>query len=404
VRPELPSIALGVALSVGLLVAGHPAPVRAESHEIQFLFTSDPHYGVTRPGFRGASDVDAHVVNAALVAAMNRLPDDRFPRDGGLKDRQPVGPVDFVVEGGDIANREEGDGPMAIERASDSWAQFRADYVDGLSLTDASGRKAPLFIVPGNHDVSNAIGFYLPMTPAVDKTAMVEIYNRMMRPEAPRNEATFEYPRDKVLTSRDICGIHFMFITIWPDSDVRAWMARDLTSVPASTPVFVFAHDQPDCQSKHFRNPNGSHDINATDRFENLLADELADGTTTAVAPVTEQRALEQFLAAHANITAYFHGNSNWNQFYDWTGPDHTALLHTFRVDSPMKGTLSATDETKLSFQIATIDLESRTMTVRECLWNAHPEAELAPMTWGASTTVALQPRRPMAAAAPGVR
>jgi hypothetical protein len=393
VRRVFNLLAVGTALSVGLVAAWRPAPLRAEAHLLQFLFTSDAHYGLTRAAFRGAHDVEAHVVNAALVAAMNRLPGDQFPHDGGLKDRQPVGPIDFVAQAGDIANREENTGETVIQPASVSWARFRADYVDGLTLVDAAGRKSPLFIVPGNHDVSNAIGYYLPMTPAVDKTALAEIYNRMMTPEVPRTDATLEYPRDKVLTSRDIRGIHFMFITIWPDSDVRAWMARDLASVPASTPVFVFAHDQPDCESKHFRNPNGAHDINPTDRFENLLADELADGPTTAVGPVIEQRALEQFLAAHPNITAYFHGNSNWTQFYDWTGPDHTALLHTFRVDSPMKGAASATDETKLSFEIATIDLDARTMTVRECLWNAHPETASGTMTWGASTTVALQPR-----------
>jgi hypothetical protein len=95
----------------------------------------------------------------------------------------------------------------------------------------------------------------------------------------------------------------------------------------------------------------------------------------------------------HPNVSAYFHGNSNWNQFYDWTGPRHSIALHTFRVDSPMKGAVSANDETKLSFQVATIDMTSRTMTVRECLWDADPARPAAPVSWGASTTVALSPR-----------
>src|SRR6202008_1597162 len=98
-----------------------------------------------------------------------------------------------------------------------------------------------------------------------------------------------------------------------------------------------------------------------------LLSDPLADSVepnhTTDGVPMIERSALENFLRQHANITAYSHGHSNWNQYYDWTGPHHSVVLHTFRVDSPMKGHFSATDETKLSFQIATIDVSSRTMS-----------------------------------------
>jgi hypothetical protein len=111
------------------------------------------------------------------------------------------------------------------------------------------------------------------------------------------------------------------------------------------------------------------------------------------VPPLIEQRAWEEFLRKHSNVTAYFHGHNNWNQFYDWTGPNHSVTLHTFRVDSPMKGHVSATDETKLSFQIATVDTMSRTMTVREVLWNTDSGRPDVPLSWGASTTVALAPR-----------
>ena len=58
-----------------------------------------------------------------------------------------------------------------------------------------------------------------------------------------------------------------------------------------------------------------------------------------------------------------------------------------------MKGALSSLDERTLSFQVATIDTASRLMTVRECLWNADPARPDGPIEWGASTTVALQPR-----------
>jgi hypothetical protein len=185
--------------------------------------------------------------------------------------------------------------------------------------------------------------------------------------------------------------VHFVFLHVWPDSSGRAWMNEDLKRVSRTTPVVIFTHDQPEAEAKHFINPNGAHDINADDRFENLLSDRFADGTTTNADTRIEQSALEEFVAAHPNISAYFHGNSNYNQFYDWTGPHHTIALHTFRVDSPMKGAISKDDETKLSFQIATIDMVSRTMTVREVRWNDHPDHPS--LTWGGSTTVALSPR-----------
>jgi len=222
----------------------------------------------------------------------------------------------------------------------------------------------------------------------------------MVRPAAPKTTATFDYKRDKVYYSRDIGGLHFVFVQVWPDSQARAWIENDLKSVNASTPVFLFTHDQPDVEAKHFINPNGKHDVNATDQFENLLSDTFADGRTITTPSLIEQRQLEAFLARHLNITTYFHGNSNWNQFYDWVGPGGSVVLHTFRADSPMKGDVSAMDERKLSFQVVTIDTATRMMTVRECLWNADPANANAPLAWGGSTTVALQPR-PAAAPAP---
>jgi len=245
--------------------------------------------------------------------------------------------------------------------------------------------------VPGNHDVSNAIGYYNPMSPTIDKTSMVQIYNLMMSPAIVKTNETYNYTRDKVLVAHDVAGIHFVYINLWPDSSVRAWMESDLARISAMTPVIVFAHDPPDGDVKHFRNPNGSHDINPTDKFENLLSDTFADSKNGE--PIVERKALEEFLQRHPNITAYFHGHNNWTQFYDWTGPNHTVVLHTFRVDSPMKGHFSATDERKLSFQVATIDTASRTMTVREVLWNANPQQPNAPLSFGSSTTVALAPR-----------
>jgi predicted MPP superfamily phosphohydrolase len=347
----------------------------AQPHTIRFVFTSDAHYGISRPHFRGRDNVEAPVVNAAMVDAINH-----------------AGPLDFVVQGGDLANREEETEAGPIQSAAVSWSQFAHDYIDGLTAVTAAGRKAPLYLVPGNHEVSNAIGFYKPMRPLIDKTALLEIYNRMMTPSRPKTAASYDYARDRVLYSHTLGGVHFVFITIWPDSIVRAWLENDLRQVDRSTPVVLFTHDQPEAQAKHFTNPNGAHDINGADKFENLLAERLADGPTIEASTLAEQRELERFLERHRNITAYFHGNSNWNEFYDWHGPSGTVNLRTFRVDSPMKGAVSADDETRLSFHVAAIDTATLAMTVRECLWDSDP-ARPAP-AWGDSVVVPLTPRR----------
>jgi hypothetical protein len=391
-------------LSLVLILASSVLVLRASTAPpavLQFVFTSDSHFGLTRKVFRGRANVGAALVNEALVATINTLPSAMLPKDGGIGGGAPVGPVDFVANGGDIANREETTNAGQIQPASVSWSEFERVYVQGVHLRDHAGAAAPVYVVPGNHDVSNAIGFHRPMSPATDASSLIGIYNLMMRPAVALTPAAFSYPRDRVQTSRDIGGIHFVFLTVWPDSSERSWMDRDLASVPPSTPVMVITHDQPEAEAKHFTNPVGRHDINAADKFENLLVDGLEDGPTIDAPPVREQSAFESFLAAHLNVTAYFHGNSNWNQFYDWTGPDQSVVLHAFRVDSPMKGDFSASDEARLSFQLATIDMASRRMTVREVLWNAHKGASGTEIIWGASTTVALSPRPPAPARRP---
>jgi hypothetical protein len=182
---------------------------------------------------------------------------------------------------------------------------------------------------------------------------------------------------------------------MWPDTIARTWIENDLKSVPATTPVFLFCHDQPDLEAKHLTNPNGKHHINGHDKFENVVADICADGTTVDVPTTIEQRALVAFLKAHRNIVGYFHGNSNWNEFYTWRGPDGDVELNTFRADSPMKGKDSGKDETKLSFQLVTFDAEARTLTSRECLWNSRGknDSDTQPVGWGDSRTVSLAPR-----------
>jgi hypothetical protein len=360
---------------------------------LQFIFSSDAHYGITRAMFRGRHDVDAHIVNAAMIAVMNRISEARLPVDGGVDAGQPVGPIDFVVETGDIANREETTGGPhggPIQSAARSWAQFKADYIDGITLRDSADRHSEIFVTPGNHDATNAVGFYKPMSPRVDPTAMIDIYNMMMKPAVPRTATTYHYDADRVLTSRDIGGIHLVFLDVWPDLRGRAWMETDMKSVSPSTPVFLFTHDQPDVEARQFMNPNGRHDINAVDKFENLLSEQLAGATTIDSLSTANQRQLEVFLKHHTNIRAYFHGNSNWTEFYDWKGPDRSITLPVFRVDSPMKGKVSAKDETKLAFELITIDRASKRLTARECLWNTNPKNPAAPLAWGAGRTVSL--------------
>lgn len=359
------SLLLPILLLVSTFLWSQSPPA---TNTVQFVFTSDSHYGLKRPSFRGRTNVDSHVVNAAMVAAIRRLLETSFPADGGIRSGMVVGSFDFLADGGDIANREEK--AAEIQSAAASWAQFRSDYIDGL--------KFPVFVVPGNHDAANAIGYYKPLSPATDKSSMMEIFNLMMRPVRPKTPATYDYSKDKMETSRDIGGIHFMFLTIWPDAGTRTWMENDLKHVNSDTPVMIFTHVPPNSDPKMF--------TGAAEPFENLLPETFTDERQ-------EQQALENFVYRHPNITAYFHGHNNWNQFYDWTGPSHSVVLHTFRADSPMKGHFSATDETKLSFQAATIDMVSRTMTVREVFWNADPQHPEAPAAWGGSTTVALSPR-----------
>lgn len=381
--------------AAAVAMAETSAPRRPASDAIvQFVFTSDSHFGLHRAAFRGQQNVDASVVNAALVASINTLPNTVLPSDGGVGAGATVGPIDFLANGGDIANRAEVTEAGAIQPASVSWAQFQQVYLDGLQVKDHAGRNAAVLAVPGNHDVSNAVGYHKLMRPTVDPTSMVGIYNLVMKPSAPLTVDSFRYPRDRVQTSRDFGGIHFVFLTVWPDSSERAWLDHDLAGVAASTPVILVTHDQPESEPKHFTNPSGQHDINSTDRFENLLVDTFADGAMIENPAVVEQSAFEAFLTSHQSITAYFHGNANWNQFYDWTGPGHTASLHAFRVDSPMKGAQSATDESKLSFQLATIDLTTRRMTVRECLWNTARHTSSPSVVWGTSATVDLTPHR----------
>ncbi len=357
---------------------------------VQLVFTSDAHYGITRKTFRNETEVSGHTVNAALVQAINTIPNIHLPNDGGVNAGKKVGGVDYIVQGGDIANRME----VPNQSAAASWAQFNTDYIKGITLKTNAGKPAKLLIVPGNHDISNALGFYKPMNPPTDNTSLVNIYNRMLTPAAPLTAKTYDYEKYKINYSKNIGGIHCMFLTLWPDSAERVWMEKDLEKVNVGTPVLIFTHDQPECEAKHFTNPNPGHTINATDKFENLVTELYKDGTNAkADGGVTdiEQRGWVSFLQKHHNIQAYFHGNANYNEFYVYKGPDNDVALNVFRADSPMKGKYSSKDETKLSFQFISINTKTNEMTVRECLWNTDPTHPDKPVQWGNSKTITIK-------------
>ncbi len=383
-------------LLVPFLLWGCATQTPQAPQPFQFVYTSDSHYGITREAFRGKKNVNAREVNAALVAQINSLPKLKTPCDEGVKACTEIGGIDFLINSGDMANRmtKDAKGPGGVQSAAASWKDFASDYLQKLTITDAEGKPSRVYLLPGNHDVSNAIGHVKPMVLARDATSMAEIYNRMLQPATPRTAETYNYATDKVNYSKDINGVHFAFINMWPDSQMRAWLEDDLKNVPETTPVIIVTHDQPDIVAKHLTNPNGKHDLNAKDKFQNLLNDQLttpdAQGKlTTKAIPTNEHRAFARFLKAHRNIVAYFHGDENFNEYYVWKGPDNDIRLNIFRVDSPMKGNISEKDESKLSFQFVAVDPAARKMTVREYLWNAVDKAR----AWGEAITVSLEPR-----------
>jgi len=398
-----------VAVVSGLMAGcGSDSSTTAATPTTTFVYTSDAHYGIKRgTPFSGMSS--AQQINGAMIDEMNRLQKDKIalPSDGGINAGLAVDAVDFVVETGDAVNRTDGNVyPAKYSLSAEVWPQFKADYFTRLNLLNGSKTKAPLWMTPGNHDVSNAIGYYKALTPstsstALDATSYVEIYN-LMNPSATITNASFigstptaataaaSYAGKRLVTSRVVNGVNFVFVGMWPDSISRPLIDTEIAKAPG-LPVVLFTHDQPTSESKHFTNPNAPKDINATNKYENLLSDEYADtqaaGNTPGTSTDIEQRAFVAWLKkpANKNIVAYFHGNDNANEYYTYTGPDNDIRLNIFRVDSPMKGNFSATDASKLSFQVVSIDSDAKKMTVREYRWNTK--------AWGNSITVSLVPR-----------
>ena len=405
----IPASLLAVVVMSGMMSGCGSDSTTPATPTTTFMYTSDAHYGIKRAVFSGLSS--AQQVNGAMVTEMNRLQSANIalPNDGGINAGKTLAAVDFVVETGDAINRPDGaTTPSLYANAAVTWPQFQADYFTKLNLKNAANTKAPVWMTPGNHDVSAAIGYHkvpTDTTAYLDATSYVAIYNLMMSPATPLTNAGFigatpdrvtaaaSYASKRIVTSKVVNGVNFVFVGMWPDSISRPLIDTEIAKAP-TLPVILFTHDQPTSEPKHFSNPLDvtATAINATNKFENLLSNQYDSSELLAPALVTfgtstdvEQRGFVAWLKTHKNIVAYFHGNDNANEYYTYTGPDNDIRLNIFRVDSPMKGNLSATDPTKLSFQAVSIDTDAKKMTVREYRWNTK--------AWGNSITVSLLPR-----------
>lgn len=365
-----------------------------------FLYTSDAHYGIKRSAVFGSYS-NAAQVNGLMIRSMNNIPNETLPGDSGIKAGQQVGAIDFVAMTGDIANRMQ----APVQSATASWNQFKNDYINSINVLDKSGKKAALYLTPGNHDVSNAIGYTKPLSPATDDAVMFNLYNMFMNPATPLTAGTYNYNTQRIVYSKEVGGVHFVFLSMWPDKTVRPLIDADLAAMSnKNMPVVLFTHDQPDIETKHLSSYLTDYTTTPVTfewvkKFENLVSDVVADNDTvgalsTSSPSTTAQRDLADWLATKKNIVAYFHGNDNYSQNYAWTGTNNQINLNVFRVDSPMKGVVSGADATdgmgdpsKLAYNVVTIDAAAQNMTVREYLWQ---QKKFNPAS---TKTVSLAPR-----------
>jgi hypothetical protein len=348
---------------------------------IQFLFTSDVHFGLTKDKFQNKTKVSAFEVNNAMAYNMSHIVGNILPMDNGIGENEIIKGIDALVITGDITNRMEN----GVQAATQSWEEFKTVYLKNLHLKKSDQKDADLFVVPGNHDISNAIGFHRPMLPKKDPAAMIGIYNLMF----PNNQINkYDSVLSTVHYSRDIKGVHFIFLSLYPDSAERVWMEKDLAIISKNTPVLLFAHSIPEAEPRFFENPNGIHDINEEDKFENLVPERYKDDNNVKGLTTIEQNGFTEFIKLHPNIKAYFHGHENFTQFYTYQGPKKDINLSCIRTDSPMKGRVSLKDETKLAYEIVTINTNKKALTIREVLWNTGNDS--SKIQWGSSATINL--------------
>ena len=118
------------------------------------------------------------------------------------------------------------------------------------------------------------------------------------------------------------------------------------------------------------------------------MLEKFKDGSSITSPTTIEQNGFASFVQSHPNIVVYFHGNDNQNNYYKYYGPSNNIAIDVIQVDSPMKGNISASDETKLSFQLITIDTLLKVITVRECLWNTDTNNVNTPIVFGATKSI----------------
>lgn len=146
------SVKILLVLLLPAVLRGAYAQKQPVLHVVNMVFTSDAHYGLTRPTFRGDTNVNGHNVNGAMIMQMGTLPNLVLRADSGVNSGNKVGGIDYLVQGGDIANRMEG----GVQTAAASWAQFETDYLHNHKLKGHNGKPVKVLMVPGNHDISNA--------------------------------------------------------------------------------------------------------------------------------------------------------------------------------------------------------------------------------------------------------
>ena len=186
--------------------------VGAQDGEIlRFVYCSDLHYGIDRE-FRGAESVPADSVSRAMLRSFGLLENAVLLDDGGAGGGRVFGKPDFIVCTGDIANRME----SGVQTASASWRQFLRDWAEYLDR---------LYLVPGNHDISNAIGYPKPMCPERDASSAAGIYNMAMRPDTAVRAENFDYGTDRTHYTFVVDSVRFVFMGMWPDSCMRSGMA-----------------------------------------------------------------------------------------------------------------------------------------------------------------------------------
>lgn len=357
---------LGILL---LLLCAHFLLVEVSAQQskiIHLIFTSDLHFGLSKDSFRGEQKVTAQTVNEQMANSMGSLLNSQLPIDGLTGSGTNIEEISGIIVTGDIANRQE----VGIQSAKQSWNQFQKVYLEGALFSKQL--HPPIFcLLPGNHDVSNMVGYHKPMNPLHDTSSFAGIYQYIFSQTTQQGaKVAIQYPKDRIHYSKNFGGVHCIFLNLWPDSAEREWMEKDLASINPTTPVLLFAHSIPDVEARFFINPNDDHSINSKHKFENLLGEVFADGLSISDTTLSAQKAFASFLKRHPNIKGYFHGHVNYTEFYHWQAPDSSVHLPCIRVDSPMKGKYSSKDESRLSFELISIDMGNKKLVVRECLWN----------------------------------